>query len=242
MATAVNDPSGASGLDGRRSAANVGGVSGWGRLGSVSPKSRISGETTYIGRGKYPLRYRAVPIVVMLLFSMTAYAQGAEQSAQNQCNLLGIGKDVSTILGVLIALFAFGKGILEYTLKNKLDRFTKFQEIRTRMKGNEEFREILALAEVDDERLKFIDFAIKRDLLGLFEEVALMVSSGILKREVAHYMFGYYAIRLYDSENFWLNVNKNSYYWSVFRRFTEDMRKIEDEVLSGKRQSVQATF
>jgi hypothetical protein len=39
--------------------------------------------------------------------------------------------------------------------------------------------------------------------LGFFEEVALMMNSGLIRKEVAHYMFGYYAIHCWDSKNFW---------------------------------------
>ena len=186
--------------------------------------------------------YRAGAVVVLILLSTRAFAEAALPPASSQYDWLTATKDIATIAGVLIALFAFGKGVLEYAVKNKLDRFSKFQEIRMRMKENQEFREILSLTETNDQRLKQIDFALKRDLLGLFEEVAMMVSSKILKREVAHYMFGYYALRIYESDNFWTNINKNSYYWSVFRKFAEDMQRIEDEVRSGKRQSVEATF
>jgi len=42
-----------------------------------------------------------------------------------------------------------------------------------------------------------------------------------------HYMFGYYAIRCWESKNFWIDVNKNSIYWSLFIEFTITMKKVE---------------
>jgi hypothetical protein len=42
---------------------------------------------------------------------------------------------------------------------------------------------------------------------------------GIIRREVAHYMFGYYAIRCWDSDASWHGVNRNSPYWSLFKNF-----------------------
>jgi hypothetical protein len=117
---------------------------------------------------------------------------------------LSIGKDVATVIGAVLALLTLGKGVFEYTTKNTLDRFSKFQEMRKRLKDNAEFREILNLAETNNPALKDVSFAVKRDLVGFFEEIALMVYSGILRKEVAQYMFGYYAIRLYDADNFWI--------------------------------------
>ena len=156
---------------------------------------------------------------------------------------VSVGKDLATIVGVVIALLTLAKGVMEYTIKNTLDRFGKFQEIRKRMKESKEFQTILKLAETNDMKLTEIEFVQKRDLLGLFEEVTLMLYSKIIKKEVAHYMFGYYAVRLYEANYFWNDVNKGSYYWSVFCNFAEDMKAIENKLsVSRVQRSIRPKF
>lgn len=77
--------------------------------------------------------------------------------------------------------------------------------------------------------MKEIPFSDKRDFLGLFEEVAIMMNSGLIKKEIAHYMFGYYAIRCWEGKNFWHSVNKTSLYWQVFIDFVTEMKDIENK-------------
>jgi hypothetical protein len=55
----------------------------------------------------------------------------------------------------------------------------------------------------------------------------LLMNSGLIRKSVAHYMFGYYALRCWESEYFWLDVNRNSPYWAAFRTFVEQMKRIE---------------
>lgn len=54
-----------------------------------------------------------------------------------------------------------------------------------------------------------------------------MMNSGLVRKDVAHYMFGYYAIRCWESEHFWSEVNRKSIYWALFRDFVEKMKAIE---------------
>jgi hypothetical protein len=99
--------------------------------------------------------------------------------------------------------------------------------MRYRLKDSAVFQEICALLEADDQKLDEVPFKDKRDLLGFFEEVALMMNSGLIRKNVAHYMFGYYAIRCWESEHFWSNVNRESIYWALFRDFATTMKTME---------------
>ena len=60
-----------------------------------------------------------------------------------------------------------------------------------------------------------------------------MHNSGLLRTSVAHYMFGYYAIRCYQSKNFWNDVNRDSYYWAIFVNFARKMEAIEKTIVDG---------
>jgi hypothetical protein len=97
-----------------------------------------------------------------------------------------------------------------------------------RFDENTLFREISALTETDDPKLREIAYKDKVDYLGFFEEIALLVNSNLISPEIAHYMFGYFAMRCWDSKNFWVEINRESIYWIVFKKFVEKMKKIEN--------------
>jgi hypothetical protein len=137
-------------------------------------------------------------------------------------------KDIATVVGTLVALGVLIKGVLEYTAQGAQKRAEQFFAIRNRLKQNESFKNICDLLERDDPSLEKLAFKEKRDFLGLFEEVTLLMNSGLIRKPVAHYMFGYYAIRCWESKHFWVDVNRNSSYWAAFRRFVDEMKGLED--------------
>lgn len=139
--------------------------------------------------------------------------------------------------GTAVALATFGKAFLEYRQQGRQKRAEQFFELRAKLKGSEEFARIAELLDVAattqgetrdtaNRALRETPFRTKRDYLGLFEEVALAVNSGLVGFKVAHYMFGYYATLCHDSEPFWHGVNWLSPYWSLFNDFCERMRDL----------------
>jgi hypothetical protein len=133
-----------------------------------------------------------------------------------------------SILGGLAAVLALVAAMLEYNKQGTQKRAELFFSLRERLKSDCRFREILELAEEDDERLKEISFADKRDLLGLFEEVEILRRSKLIREDVARYMFGYYAVRLYQSKNFWWSINKESPYWLLYIDFVRRAQGAEN--------------
>jgi hypothetical protein len=134
---------------------------------------------------------------------------------------------LATIGGGVFALITLFQGLVEYIRQGSQKRAELFMEMRRRLKENESFKEILALLEKDEPALEAIPFKDKRDLLGFFEEIALMTHSGLIRKEVAGYMFGYYAIRCWESEHFWNNIMRWHDAWSLFRDFVEQMTALE---------------
>ena len=148
--------------------------------------------------------------------------------------LAGVAPAISAIvasLGFVVGVVTAVRGYLEYVNQNALKRFEKFQELRRRFKENEEFRTICYLLDTGEAELRNFGFKAKRDFLGFFEEVALAHNSKLVNDDVAHYMFGYYAVRCYESQLFWAEVNRESYYWSLFTAFAKKMRDIESRVV-----------
>ena len=144
-------------------------------------------------------------------------------------------KDIATAIGVAIALFTFLKGVIEYVRQGAQKRAEQFALMRSRLKENDTFKELCALLETDDPKLAEIPFKEKRDLLGFFEEVALMTNSSLIRNEVAHYMFGYYAIKCWESKYFWSTINRESIYWSLFRDFVEQMKQVKQSFQYNRR-------
>lgn len=61
----------------------------------------------------------------------------------------------------------------------------------------------------------------KRKFLTFIEEIALLVCSGQINKEVALYMFGYYARCAY-SPNFVIGLNMAKEHWALFYSFVDD--------------------
>ena len=137
---------------------------------------------------------------------------------------LAIAKDTAIVLGTVIALVTFLSGGLEYVRQGHQARATHFIQMRRRFLETPQYREMLDLLATDDVALRHASIQEKRNFVGFLEEVALMVNSGLIRLDVAHYMFGYYVLLCDASENFWYGLNKQDVYWSVFRRFASTMR------------------
>lgn len=142
-------------------------------------------------------------------------------------NIIVSLKDFAIVLGAIIALFTFINGILEYSRQGRQKRADQFVLLRRRLKENETFKHLTDLALRKDPALAECPPADKRDLLGLFEEVALMMNSKLIRKEVAHYMFGSYVIACYESDDFWVNLERDDMYWRLFNDFALQMKEVE---------------
>jgi hypothetical protein len=100
----------------------------------------------------------------------------------------------------------------------------KIAELEERLLKDDIYR-ICFLLETNSAELRNVDRKERQKFLGFYELIAIMYNSKILKPDIAHYMFGYYAIRCDGSEHFWYDMNKDSSYWNLFKAFAFDMRK-----------------
>jgi hypothetical protein len=137
-------------------------------------------------------------------------------------------KDWTAITAGAIALATLAKSVIEYVKQGAQGRAKQFSELRVRFKSDPTFRNICDLLENDSPDLRKVPPGAKIDFLGFYEEIALLVNSRLMKKHVAHYMFAYYAIRCWESDNFWQNqMNRDSPYWALFRYFVSQMAEIE---------------
>ena len=137
-------------------------------------------------------------------------------------------RNIAIIIGTFVALLTLMKGIYEYTRQLAQKRSEQYAEMRKRFRESKVISKLIGMLETNDSKLAGGSWSEKVELLGFYKDIALMVNSGIIKRNVAFYMFGYYALRCWESEYFWNDVNRDSPYWSLFRNFVNEMKVIEE--------------
>jgi hypothetical protein len=133
-------------------------------------------------------------------------------------------KDLAAIIATVVGVITFAKGVIEYVHQGAQKRAEQFVAMSKRL-NEDVFKQICDLLENDDPKLAEISNKDKIEFLGLYEEVALMMNSKMIRPAVAHYMFGYYAILCSESKNFWINEDRSSPYWTLFNNFVERMKE-----------------
>jgi hypothetical protein len=137
-------------------------------------------------------------------------------------------KSWAIIAAGAIGFITFLTGLLEYVRQGRQHRAQNFVQMRRRFLETPQYRQILDKLAVDDPSLAEESIQEKRNFIGFLEEVALMVNSKLIRREVAHYMFGYYVQLAARSEHFWSGLDKDSRYWTVFREFAVEMKRMNE--------------
>jgi hypothetical protein len=140
---------------------------------------------------------------------------------------IGLLKDISIIVAGVIAFFTLWQGLFQYSRQGHATRASQFIQMRRRFLEDAVFKDLLNLIAAGDPRVSETPIQDRRNLVGFLEEVALMMNSGLLKPEVAHYMFGYYVLLIQECEPFWTGLDRSSEYWDVFHGFVQSMRKFD---------------
>ena len=136
-------------------------------------------------------------------------------------------KDVAAILGAALAFATLLKGAIEYARQGAQKRAELFMAMQRRLTDNPTLDGITEMLETRDAKLADLPIKDKSVFLRFIEEIALMTQSGLLRKDVAHYMFGYYAIRCWESDYFWSNLNRQGAYWALYREFAGEMAEME---------------
>lgn len=137
-------------------------------------------------------------------------------------------KDLATVVGVIVAIMTLIKGLVEYMQGTRLRRIDYFAKMKDRFLADEEFATITELLERHDPRVRELPPRAKWRYLAFFEEVALLLRAGLIRDELACYMFGYYALLCDRSDSFWSgSFEKDRAYWPLFFAFVEKMKVVE---------------
>lgn len=134
-----------------------------------------------------------------------------------------------------VAGFGVVAALLEYRRQGAAKRAEQFLEMRSRLRGNDKFGHICQLLETDAEELRLVPLIDKDNFIGFFEELTLLWNSRVFSDEVVYYMFGYFAIKCWDSENFWCDLNRSSLEWSHFRGMVERLKAIRSRFKPSRR-------
>lgn len=140
---------------------------------------------------------------------------------------LNFWKNITIILGVVVSTYSLFTSVSEYSKQGTQKRANYFFELQRRFKEKDIFKKICLLCENDDPAIKEIPLRYKMDLLVFFEEIALAMNSKLIKKEVVHYMFGYYIIKCWRSSNLWYDIEKDNPHWKLFHELAIQMEKIE---------------
>jgi hypothetical protein len=142
---------------------------------------------------------------------------------------------ITAIVGVLALIVTIISAAFNYSKQNLLARFEKYSELSKGWYDDKEIQEIIVLLDHDPEgKLVAMPASRKEAFVGFYEEIALMLESGILRERIAYYMFGYHTILCYENSDFWTDdMELEDPYWSLFRRFAKQMKKIDDDVRAG---------
>ncbi len=136
---------------------------------------------------------------------------------------------VDLIQNVSIAATAVGlvMGFFEYRRQGRQRRAEKYFEL---VREFSRFDDLLDLLRVDSPRLKKLRHSQRERFLGFYEDLALMLHSGLIQEHLAFYSFGYWLHRAWESRHFWEDpANKEDGYWFLSRQLHERFMARQDE-------------
>ena len=136
-------------------------------------------------------------------------------------------KTASIAFASLATGVSFIISALNYGLLVKQKRLELYVAYRQKLRESADFRIIMSLLEEDDVKLRDEPSINRYQFLGFYEDISIMMKSGLINPHIVHYMFSYYALRCWESTNFWDKINKESMYWVEFRNFVNEMKIIE---------------
>jgi hypothetical protein len=112
--------------------------------------------------------------------------------------------------------------------ENRRKRSELFLKMRDYFRTSESLGPLGNLIEVTDQtEIDKIDVDSRSELPAFFEDLAIIVNSGTVGADVAHYFFGYYVIKCWDNDAYWKDMreSKDDPYWRLLKLFVAEMRK-----------------
>jgi hypothetical protein len=119
-------------------------------------------------------------------------------------------------VGAAAAAVGLAMGYLEYLRQGRQRRAEKYFEL---VRAFAKFDEVIDLLRTDSPKLKRLKAGDKERFLGFYEDLALLIHSGLIQEDLAIYAFGYWLDRVWESKHFWADPkNKEDAYWFLMRQ------------------------
>ena len=139
---------------------------------------------------------------------------------------------VDFIQDVSIAVTAIGlvMGYLEYLRQGRQRRAEKYFEL---VREFGKYGKILDLLRSDSPKLRKLTLSEREEFLGFYEDLALMLHSGLIQEHLAFYAFGYWLDKVWNSSYFWHDPkNKENGYWFLLRQLQFRMKAREPKFMA----------
>lgn len=114
--------------------------------------------------------------------------------------------------------------------ENEFKRTEFFLNQHRRLFDDPNLSFILKFIDADDHELASpSNWDAKRKFITFFEEIELLIRSEKIDKNVAYYMFGYYANQAKDGNNFQAGINLEIKYWAVFFDFCDKSKEFLEQ-------------
>jgi hypothetical protein len=131
------------------------------------------------------------------------------------------------VVTAIVAVAGLWRSFLELAKQGATKRAEQFLEMRERLRRDKEFADICQYLETRDPRLREVPLITRDRFIGFFEELTLLWNSIVFNDEVVYYMFGYYALMCWRSNDFWHDLNREQILWSHYREMVARLERIE---------------
>jgi hypothetical protein len=134
---------------------------------------------------------------------------------------LGIAAAATGGLSLVVAVGTFVKAVAEFRLQNRLKRFEKYQEMNKLYNESPNLTAFRDALRMGGDILANYDVIEKYKFMAFYEDIAMMCQSGLMRIEVAAYLFGYDAREASGRPEFVANLDdvRNDPNWTLFWNF-----------------------
>ncbi|GAB3639168.1 hypothetical protein GCM10027422_47590 [Hymenobacter arcticus] len=129
---------------------------------------------------------------------------------------------VGGMVGLLVTAITLIKWLREYTQQVTEKRSQLFLSLRKAYNENESFQNILEHLHGDGifPNVKIVEIG---EFMGFFEELAVLVNSGLISEDLAGYFFGLDVVKAWNNDSFWSQSSRDDRDWSLLKDFVEQM-------------------
>jgi hypothetical protein len=154
------------------------------------------------------------------------------------------------LVGIVGAFFAFFRGLAEYQRKNRLERYQQFITQRKEFEANSILTNVyVGVLQGPQHDMSGVPVWDRIFFLVFLENIALMMNSGLLSRNVVHNTWGNGVLQCWRNDSFWADIDaarlddaKRSPYWRVFGQLYQDMARVDQRVRAQPQADRRYTF